>query len=335
MSISTLRNLVRQELTGFAWDQWAQIGVFAPTERRDRRAVDPEALLLFTFEIARNDPRLFDEVLDWLLTNEKLVSVQRLRNLCADEDDRDLAEAALAWVARWRPRAGFVPRTGQRQPEGPLPLFRAAGQSVRNPDPVFLAFGLLKPDTDPSRKSLPPDLDAPINFTFRMRQLFGVGSRAEVYRHLIASLDSGVGAQQLAESAGFAKRNVNETLASLVASRTVTMFEVGNERRYYVNRSHWDQLLDLKPERRPTHYSWPRLLWALRRLARGIENPGLDGLSPYMLASEARSLMDQLAPALAFAGIPLAGAGPQGEEYWGYFAESIEQMVSALNAPWS
>ena len=64
MSISTLRDRVRSELTSFAWDQWAQMGVFAPSERRDQWAADPEALLLFSFEIGRDDPRLFDEVLD-------------------------------------------------------------------------------------------------------------------------------------------------------------------------------------------------------------------------------------------------------------------------------
>ena len=94
MSASTLRDSVTTRLLGFAWDQWAQLGVFAPTSRRDQTAADPEALLLFTFEVGRSDPRLFDEVLDWLLANERLVSVQRLRNLCRDDDEvvRDLVE---------------------------------------------------------------------------------------------------------------------------------------------------------------------------------------------------------------------------------------------------
>lgn len=84
MPISALRETVRRELVGFAWDQWAQLGVFGHTERRDRATADPEALLLFTLEVGRDDPRLFDEVLDWLLTNQGLISVQRLRNLCIE-----------------------------------------------------------------------------------------------------------------------------------------------------------------------------------------------------------------------------------------------------------
>jgi hypothetical protein len=333
MSISELRHVVRSELTEFAWDQWAQLGVFAPTEHRDRRAVDPEALLLFTFEVGRNDPRLFDEVLDWLLANEKLVSVQRLRNLCVDDADRDLAEATLAWVARQRPRAGFSSKAPQSQPAEPTPLFRTARQPVRISDPTFLSFGFVKPDTEPSGKSSAPDLNAPINFTFRMRQLFGVGSRAEVFRYLITSLEA-AGAQELAESAGFAKRNINETLAALTASGAVAMYELGNERRYTVNRVQWGQLLDLKPESWPTRYEWPRLLFALRRLARWVEDSELDQLSGYLLASEARTLMDALEPDFRFAGISFNGSRPPGEAYWTYFADSVGQILATVKGAW-
>lgn len=69
------------------------MGVFARAERRDPWAIDPEALLLFTLEIGRDDPRLFDEVLDWLVVNERLVSVRRLRNLARDEADKALVGA--------------------------------------------------------------------------------------------------------------------------------------------------------------------------------------------------------------------------------------------------
>jgi hypothetical protein len=335
MSISTLRDRVRSELTSCAWDQWAQMGVFAPSERRDHWAADPEALLLFSLEIGRDDPRLFDEVLDWMLTNERLVSVQRLRNLSTD-DDRDLAEAALAWVARHGPSARFKPLAGTPKHGGnPRPLFRTVAQQVRSPDEVFLSFGLLKPDTPPSGKSRQPDTERPINFAVRLRNLFGLGSRAEVVRYLITFSETAVPAQSVAEAAGYAKRNVNETLTALVASRTVTTFEVGNERRYLLNRALWGQLLELQPGSWPTYRDWPRLLSALRRLTRWLEDSKLDQLSPYMLGSEARTLMDELGSSLATAGILLPStASAQGEKYWPVFEESVERALSALTHGW-
>jgi hypothetical protein len=76
MSISELRDDVQKALVDFLWDEWAQMGVSANTSRRDTWATDPEALLLLTFEVGRGEPRLFDEVLDWMLVNERLLSIQ-------------------------------------------------------------------------------------------------------------------------------------------------------------------------------------------------------------------------------------------------------------------
>ena len=210
-------------------------------------------------------------------------------------------------------------------------MFRTVAQQVGNPDEVFLSFDLLKPDTPPSGKSRQPDTDKAINFAFRMRNIFGLGSRAEVIRYLITFSETAVPAQSIAEAAGYAKRNVNETLAALVASRTVTTFDVGNERRYLLNRPSWGQLLDLKPGSWPIYRDWPRLLSALRRLTRWLENSQLDQLSPYMLASEARTLMDELGSSLATAGVMLPStASAHGEDYWPVFEESVERALSAL-----
>jgi hypothetical protein len=82
MKAASLRDEIVADCIGLAWDQWSQLGLSgAAPARREERAADPEALLLFTLEIGRDDPRLFDEVLDWLSVNEQFVSVQRLRNL--------------------------------------------------------------------------------------------------------------------------------------------------------------------------------------------------------------------------------------------------------------
>jgi hypothetical protein len=57
---------------------------------------------------------------------------------------------------------------------------------------------------------------------------------------------------------------------------------------------------------------WPRLLWTLRGLMRWIGDPRLDQLSPYMLASEARSLMDELEPSFLFSGVSPPGTASAG-----------------------
>ena len=338
MQLSTFRDTVRRALTSFAWDQWAQLGVLALPKRTDRWAADPEALVLFTLEVARGDPRLFDEVLDWLLTNARLIGEQRLWNLCDDEEDRDLVGAALAWMARWQRRVRLPARAmrraeGLRRAEGqPRPLFRTVTQ-VPHPDPAFLSVGLLKPDTQPSHKSRAPDPRLPIGLAFRMRLLFGVGSRAEVLRYLLTTPAPDVSAQVVAAAAGYAKRNVADALSALTASGVVTAFDRGNEHRYCIDRLRWGQLLGVTPETWPVHRDWPQLLRALRRLSRRLEAPGLDELSPYMLASEARGLMSEIKNDLTFAGIPVSStaSGP-GEQYWGSFTANVERVLGTLNA---
>ncbi len=331
MPVSTLRESVTARLAAFAWDQWAQLGVFAPTSRRDQTAADPEALLLFTFEVGRSDPRLFDEALDWLLANERLVSVQRLRNLCRDDDDRDLVDSALLWVARHQSRSRPAPSRGrdQRATE-PRPLFYDAARQVREADASFLAAGLLKPTTEPSKKSRPPDPGAPINFAFRMRHLFGLGSRAEIVRYLVTAPVTDASALGIADAAAYAKRNVNETLNSLVASRMVTAYEHGNERRYYLDRVLWATFLRLPENGWPTYRDWPRLLGALRQIFRWLHDPALDELSPYMLASNARSLMEQLEPDFELAGMPASDAPGHGELYWESFVDRVETALASL-----
>ena len=330
MSNSTIRDRWPEELVRFAWSQWAQLGVFAPSERADRWSIDPEALLLLTLEVGRNDPRLFDEVLDWLLQNERLISVQRLRNLCIDDVDRALVEGALAWVARHQPRsrARWSQRGAGKAGETQL-LFRGLRRPVSNPDPAFLAHGFLKPETEPSGKSRPPDVDRPAAFAFRLRLLFGVGSRPEVVRYLLTTPAPDVPAQLVTEAVGFAKRNINETLGALTAAKIVVAFEVANEHRYYIDRAQWGQLLRLTPETWPEHRDWIQLFRALRQLTRFMASSDAESRSSYLGASRARDTAERIAQDLRFVGVDV-GTALTGADYWRSFDAILERTLSRL-----
>jgi hypothetical protein len=57
------------------WTAWSQVGVMGHDKGGAARIVDPEPLLLLTWECARQDARVFDEVLDWLVRNGRWVNV--------------------------------------------------------------------------------------------------------------------------------------------------------------------------------------------------------------------------------------------------------------------
>ena len=329
MDVSTLSRDLSDRLVAFAWDEWAQMGLLATPHRHSPWAQDPEALILFTLEVTRAEPRLFDELMDWALVNESLLSVRRLRTLCVDETDRALTAAVLGWLARQRPRARLSSRGPASPTATPQPLFRSEGP-VSETDEDFAAAGLLRPPLNPSHKSGPPDPTAPINLAFRLRQILGVGIRAEVIRILLTTEAPWVNAQTLARSTGYAKRNVHDALAGLSAAGVVSAFTVGNEQRYTADRPAWAALLGREPDELPTHRDWPQLLGVLRQVLRWSEQPELETMSDYLRASRARDLLESVRPDLAFAGLP-TDLSPSPENTLSELEEVIESVLTTMS----
>jgi hypothetical protein len=298
MSISTLRDEVQKALDDFLWDEWGQMGVSASTKRRDTWATDPEALLLLTFEVGRGEPRLFEEVLDWMLVNERLLSVQRLRNLAVDDADRALVESVVGWLGENLPRFRLAPKPGEGNDS--QPFFRKGRLKVSDPDPSFLAQGFVKPRSKPSGKSQTPDLRLPINFAFRLRMLMGVSVRAEVARALLTIDTPWMNAQALAESTAYSKRNVQEAATSLASVGLATDWIVENENRFGASEQ-WADFLAVGGSRGSK--DWPQLFSAFRRILRWLGDPANQGLSDYLLLSGARTLLEEVEPDLRFAGI--------------------------------
>lgn len=335
MQISTLSDEVTGAALEFAWSQWAQLGVLADVSRRDRWVADPEALLPFSLVVARSDPRLFDELLDWLVTNGRLISVQRLKNLSDGDEQRALLEATLAWVSRHRSGQGLTGSAALRSKsrDEAEPLFRHSRARASETDEVFLEHGFLRGRAEPSGKSRRPDLAAPIAFGLRLRQLLGLGARAEVVRFLLTIDAPRVTAAAVTGAAGYAKRNVHEALASLRDAGVVEVVTVANEQRYGIDRDRWATLLGLDDTELPVHRDWPQLLRAAVRLIRWLDDPRQDDLSEYMRASEARVLMTELEPDLAYAGVRVGQAGGAGLEYWPSFVATARELVATLASP--
>jgi hypothetical protein len=330
MDISTLSRHLSDRLVSWAWDEWAQMGLLATPRRRSPWAQDPEALIVFTLEIARAEPRLFDELMDWMLVNEALLSVRRLRAMCVDETDRALTAAALGWLARQRPRARLSGYGLASPPATLRPLFRSGGP-ISETDEDFAAAGWLRPLLSPSHKTNPPDTTESINLAFRLRQVLGVGIRAEIVRVLLATEAPWVNAQALARSTGYAKRNVHDALTGLSTAGVVSALTVGTEQRYTADRPAWAALLGHGPDELPTHRDWPQLLGALRRILRWSEQPGLATMSDYLRASRARDLLETIRPDLAFAGIPVSFSRSP-KNTWREFEEIIEYALMTMGA---
>lgn len=339
MPVSTLRTRVSSALTSFAWDEWAQMGVLATPRRESPWACDPEAHLLFTLQVARSDPRLFEEVLDWTATNFTLLSAQRLRNMEASPDDQPLVDGALAWLSANGDRVrAFAPRRTPAAAGEPELLFYRQRTPTRI-DETFLSAGFIKPATTRSRKSKRPDPRLPINFPYLLRSVFGVGSRAEVMRFLLTGTASAPGGQRprfttsaIAESAGFAKRNVQDTLNALVQAQAVELVTRGKEHLYRVDLDAWRRPLHLE-DGVPQYRDWTHALLGFRELHRWLWRPELEELTLYMLSSEARRKMGELASSFEYAGFSVHDPPVDGEAYWDVFVEAVERLLGELESP--
>lgn len=327
MRAASLRDEIVAESVALAWDQWSQLGVsgHAP-HHREERAADPEALLLFTLEVGRNDPRLFDEVLDWLATNEQLLSVHRLRNLCSDGTDTALVTAALGSSLGSR-----APRRSGATTSHPAPLeplFRSVPAPTGKLDESFRLNGFARSPFRASGKSRLPRLRDPISFAFRMRRLLGVGVRAEVIRALLTIRAPRLSGRVITATASFAQRNIREGLTHLVEAGVIGVGEISDDRYYSIHHADWAALLGLSgaPDL-PFHYEWIPTLRALARVVRWLQQPGIDDLSPYLQASQARALVDDIAADLQNAGVPLGLFTALGPDFWDDFAAIARMLV--------
>ena len=335
MLLSELRERVRQGFLEFAWRQWAQMGASANIAGFDRWAIDPEAIILFTIGVARRDPRLFDEMLDWLAENRRLLTMQRLRNLTARLPvDTQLVGAVIAWAGESRPLQWLQGLHGTGRTSDNLPVFSPDVLGfIGEPDPIFAKYGYVRPRVVRSGKSREPDIKIPANFAFQLRHLFGPGSRSEVMRILLTFPAGPLDAAKIAEQAGFAKRNVGDTLAGLVASRVVKARWSGNERHFIAYRNKWATLLEIGPsaEFMPVFVAWADLFTASLQIISWLDNEVGAEDSDYLLSSRARDLMERVTPNLEAAGIDVRlGQHVHGAEYLSIFEENVEAILTKM-----
>ena len=334
---SDLRERTQRELLDFAWRQWAQMGISANVAGADRWAIDPEALILFTIEIARRDPRLFDEMLDWLASAGRLLSMQRLRNLAARFPvNPGLVAAVLTWAGQHAPSLQSAKISlEQDQRHEYMPVFSPDVLSfVGEPDPAFAEYGYIRPRALRSGKSHGPDVRQPINLAFQLRHLFGPGSRSEVMRILLTFADGSLDAARISDEAGFAKRNVNDTLASFAASMVVKARWSGNERLFLAYRDKWATLLEVGPSAKymPKFVSWVHLLPASLEIMAWLDRIAETTDSEYLIASQARDLMERITPSLEIVGLIFPpGRALVGAACLPAFAQTVESLLAAMN----
>jgi hypothetical protein len=236
-----------ETILSFVWQQWSRIGGGAAGGRDGDRIVDPEPLLLLTLEVARQDPRMFDSALDWLIVNGRWLNVVRLTALSEKDkvcDSRILGAVAAIMTQHDRtPKWKALARRYKPDSIGDLaPLFNKNGKpmlvDVAESDPIFASYGFLRgrfTQRSLATSVLTPDKHkwSASEFMFRSRALFGVNIRADVFSYL--ALRRAANPTRIARELGYSQRRVQDALVDMAASGVFKARTVGKSKEYVFN----------------------------------------------------------------------------------------------------
>ena len=266
------------------WRQWTAAGLAGVREGAGT-LIDPEALLLASLTLGRYDARLFDEILDWLVRNSRLLDLARLRRLSgrAAPSERRLLGTAARLVAE-RGGAANLERLLVDDQEGVgaaagverEPLFYShKGEEAQwgENDPFFAAAGFLRSPVQLRGLSGRPKAANPACLRFQLRALVGLGSRAEVLTYLLTH--EWAHGRLIAERTAYGQAPVALYLASLLEVRLVDRREEGKKVLYQVCGT----LREAVPAR-PLFVDWIRVWPAL--------TAALEALRPTRMTEEAR-----------------------------------------------
>jgi hypothetical protein len=340
LSVKSYKERLLGSLLRFLWRQWSAIGVAGYAKSDDPWMIDPEALLLFSTEIARHDARLFDEVLDWLQLNGGWINLQRLGRMQKEEE---LGEpsilAAMAEnlvkdsaLSKWKT---FVPKMDESsfKADASKPLFYGM-PVIGDMDETFGRHGWLRPKPDLRGMSQSPRPDQPATFLFKLRALFGRQARAEVLAWLLTH-EQGHPAE-IARQVNYYRRTVQQVLNELSESGHVRTFRSGREKFFAINHREWHFLIpDTQKETFPQWINWAPLFVALQSFLSTLSKPDFSNHSEQFQSIYLRQTLQASLPSLIRAGVVndlKTTKNLQGSDFLEAFFGDLETILRSIHA---
>lgn len=291
-------------LLKFLWKQWIQLGVQASyqPQERDGWIIDPEALWLLTATVGREDARLFDIAMEWLVENAAFINIPRLKSILRQYNFQSghvlAAMAAAIQTQNKRLKWRFPEYENSETKEG---LFNRDLSENTEPetsrmDPVFLKHGFIRGPVQFRSLARRFNYTLPECALLRLRALVGLNARAEIYAYLCTHPNghpSGI-----ARETGYSQKNIQDTITDMSAAHIVFSTQrMGRKKMYFINKTDWRTLLH-NPESPPQWITWPPLFRALELIWMRCREMEKTEQSPLFLSGQLRELADELVPLL-------------------------------------
>jgi hypothetical protein len=346
-SLVDYRSALLDRLLTMLWRQWTALGVLGASSSEDERIVDPEALLIFSLEVARYEPRLFDEVLAWLEVNGEWLDNARLRRLISAQDGHviRLVGAVLRYLTdhgqgrKWGNLATFCERNAPPMGGVLEPLFmtpaglfhpRAEGDAI---DRSFSVFGFNRPRLKIQKKAKDVPVNAASNLRILMRSLFGVGARSEALLYLMTH--SAGGTKEIADATGHFWLSVHQALSALGKSGLVLKKQSGRKVEHWLARPKWWQFLagtDHRYASEPIWLNWGVIFPSIAVIWRTFDELSRSEPSEYMRGSrlmDVQTNVETLAREFARAGYNL-GDVPSGGLPLDLYQQSLFRFLGTI-----
>lgn len=317
MQLKEFREALLDRLLTFLWKQWSALGVLGESGAEDKWIIDPEPLLVFSLELARYEPRLFDEILAWLEENGQWLDTARLRRILAKQEGPVLRTVGgtLRYVQdrgharKWKTIANFC--HNHKPLMGGLlePLFkeksgkyypRAEGDKI---DPSFQVFDMNRPRIRIQKKAKEVSVNAGANLRFLMRSLFGIGAKSEVLLYLLTHNEGRP--REIADSVGLFWLSVHQALLDVSRSGLVIKKPYGKKVEYWLSQKKWWDFLastDYQYATSPQWLDWIAIYSAFSALWKTVDEIALGDESDYMKSSKLQDSLELVAGEFSRAG---------------------------------
>ncbi len=298
MQLQKYKSDVLDSLLEIVWQQWSSLGVSGYGECSDSIVIDPESLLLFSASIARFDQRLFDEILDWLVTNGRFLNVQRLKTILHEEEyqSTEVIQAIAGELSqrsksdlKWRKLAELK----KPNQEATNLFFLKNGNFLpvgTTHDKNFMNYGFLRNPVVYRGMSKPFPLRKVNSMLLQLRGLMGVNSRSEILLYLLVQKQGTI--QEIADQNYYSWKSVQDVLFEMGHSPAIQFPESKRGREYYIHAEPWLQMLLGSPQPDIQWICWPALFRSLEILFLQLQAPGFTDLPPLAQAAELKLLMD-------------------------------------------
>ncbi len=298
MLLQNCRLRTLNHLLDLIWSQWTTLGVSGNAPVTQKWVLDPEALVLFTCNTGRYEPRAFDSMLEWLSINQRFLNVQRLKTIHRRENfEGKQLLAAIAHLlmkpsskAKWK---GFSDKIFL-QPTKTESLFKLKdGNSyplLEDSDVAFKNAGFIRHGFQNRNTVGHFRPDYPANLIMKLRALFGLNSRCEIIAYLYTHSEANP--TEIASYTYYSPKAIYNAITDMEKSGALARRTKGRASLYSLETNTWETLLS--PEGVSAEWmNWPTVFRTIEIIWTALDKLWIQNESTQTAENEMRLVIHE------------------------------------------